>query len=245
MCGRATAIIPRDTLARLVDVDEVEAPELPISWNVAPTQLVYAVATSSNGTRKLRALKWGLVPSWAKDPRIGSRLINARAETLHERPAYRYLISSRRALLPVSGFYEWRRPAPGEPGAKQPFYFYRGDGQPLVFAGLWDIWYDAEGVAMRTCTIITTTANANLAPVHHRMPVIVGPHDWDEWLKPGPLPPRRLVELLVPASNELLDGYLVGPAVNSARNDGPKLVEPAEKSCPGAPAALACYSSPK
>jgi len=225
VCGRTTSTTPRDILARLLDVDEVEAPELPARWNVTPTQPVYAVAISSTGARKLRALKWGLIPSWAKDPRIGSRLINARAETLDQRPAYRSLLASRRALLPVSGFYEWRRPEPGEPATKWPFYFYRADGQPLVFAGLWDIWYDAEGRPIRTCTIVTTAANSTMASVHHRMPVILARHDWDEWLKPGPLSPSHLAGLLVPAPDELLDGYPVGPAVSSARNDGPELIE--------------------
>jgi putative SOS response-associated peptidase YedK len=140
VCGRTTSTFRTDTLARLLDIDEVDAPELPISWNVAPTQPIYAVATSSNGARKLRALRWGLLPSWARDPRIGARLINARSETLVQRPAFRSLVGTRRALLPVSGFYEWRRPEPGSPAPKQPFYFHRADGEPLVFAGLWDLW---------------------------------------------------------------------------------------------------------
>jgi putative SOS response-associated peptidase YedK len=140
VCGRTTSTTPRDTLAQLLDVDEVDTPELPISWNVAPTQPVYAVATSSSGTRKLRALRWGLVPSWTQDPRIGAKLINARSDTLAQRPAFRPNVSTRRALLPVSGFYEWRRPQPGNSSLKQPFYFHRADDEPLVFAGLWDLW---------------------------------------------------------------------------------------------------------
>ena len=262
MCGRTTSTTSRDTLARLLDVDDVEAPELPISWNVAPTQPVYAVATSSNGSRKLRALRWGLVPSWAKDPRIGARLINARAETLTSRPAFRSLVKTRRALLPVSGFYEWRRPRPGiastsattgnvfpvaeqnlgspttslfdgngsnVPGgsARQPFYFCRADGEPLVFAGLWDLWVDAEGQPLRSCTIITTTANELLAPVHHRMPVIMPPAAWDEWLRPAPLGAHRLAELLAPAPDNLLTAHPVGASVNSVRNDDPALIAPA------------------
>jgi putative SOS response-associated peptidase YedK len=147
-----------------------DSPELPISWNVAPTQPVYAVATSSSGTRKLRALRWGLVPSWTRDPRIAARLINARSETLGQRPAFRSLVSTRRALLPVSGFYEWRRPDPGGSSLKQPFYFQRADGKPLVFAGLWDLWLDAQGRPLRSCTILTVAANKTMAPVHHRMP---------------------------------------------------------------------------
>ena len=226
MCGRTTSTTPRDTLARLLDVDEVDAPELPISWNVAPTQPVYAVATSSTGARKLRALRWGLIPSWAKDPRIGARLINARSETLAERPAFRSLVGTRRALLPVSGFYEWRRPEPGSPTSKQPFYFYRADGEPLVFAGLWDLWHDAEGRPLLSCTIITTAANKTIAPVHHRMPVVLPRNAWDEWLRPGPLGQARLYELLAQAPDDLLEIHPVATAVNSARNNGPELIMP-------------------
>lgn len=225
MCGRTTSTIPRDTLARVLEVDEVEAPELPISWNVAPTQPVYAVAVSSGGARRLRAMRWGLVPSWAKDPRVGSRLINARSETLTKKPAFRPLLRARRALVPVTGFYEWRRPQPGEAAGKQPFYFHSADDEPLVLAGLWDLWRDAEGAALRTCTIITTAANRTMAPVHHRMPVVVDRRDWQEWLRPEPLRPGRLEELLVPAPEGVLDAYPVSTAVNKASNDGPQLLE--------------------
>ncbi len=227
MCGRTTSTISRDTLARVLEVDEVQAPELPISWNVAPTQAVYAVAVSSGGARRLRAVRWGLVPSWAKDPRAGNRLINARAETLAQKPALRPLLSARRALVPVTGFYEWRRPQPGEAPGKQPFYFHAADGAPVVLAGLWDVWRDAEGAALRTCTIITTAANRTMAPVHHRMPVVVAHDNWQEWLRPEPLRPGRLEELLVPAPEGILDAYPVGTAVNKASNDGPHLLEKA------------------
>ncbi|MGA3221498.1 MAG: SOS response-associated peptidase [Acidimicrobiales bacterium] len=229
MCGRTTSTIPRDTLARILEIDEVEAPELPISWNVAPTQPVYTVAKSAGGARRLRALRWGLVPSWAKDPRVGSRLINARSETLAKRPAFRSLVRARRALVPVSGFYEWRRATPGDQAGKQPFYFHRADDRPLVLAGLWDLWLDAESRPLRTCTIITTVANRTMAPVHHRMPVVVAADSWEEWLRPEPLRPSRLSELLAPAPNDLLDTYPVTTAVNKAGNDGPELVLPIEK----------------
>ncbi len=226
MCGRATSTTARDTLARLLDVEQVVAPELPFSWNVAPTQPVYAVATSSGGARKLRALRWGLVPSWAKDQRIGVRLINARSETLTTRPAFSSLIRTRRALVTVSGFYEWRRPAPGLPSGKQPFYFHRCDRQPLVFAGLWDIWHDAEGQPLRSCTILTTAANKTMVPVHHRMPVVLPQSAWDEWLCPGPLARTRLDELLAPGPDELLQASPVSAAVNDTRTDGPELIVP-------------------
>jgi putative SOS response-associated peptidase YedK len=220
-----TSTTPRNTLVELLAVDEVGTPELPFSWNVAPTQLVYAVATSAGGARKLRALRWGLVPSWADDQRIGSRMINARCESLREKPAFRSLISTRRVLMPVSGFYEWRRPLPGAPGLKQPFYFHREGGAPLVFAGLWDLWLDREGRPLRTCTIITTASNKTLAPVHGRMPVIIPPEAWEEWLRPGQAQ-GILDELLVPAPDDLLEAHPVGTTVNNAANDGAHLILP-------------------
>ena len=224
MCGRTTSTHSRDYLARLLDVDEVSAPELPTSWNVAPTQLVYAVVGSSDGLRSLRALRWGLVPNWAKDPRVGARLINARAETITTRPAFRSLVNTHRALLPVSGFYEWRQ-SPRVKGKGQPFYFQEPDGEPVVFAGLWDQWSDAEGGPTGTCTIITTKANKIMAPVHHRMPVLLPRKHWDLWLHPGPFDPR-LNEMLVSAADVLLEAHPVGTFVNYTTNDGPELVMP-------------------
>jgi putative SOS response-associated peptidase YedK len=151
--------MPRDTLVRLLRVDVVEAPELAISWNVAPTQPVYAAVGTQEGTRVLRGLRWGLVPSWAKDPRIGGRLINARSETVTQRPAFRAAIRTQRALLPVSGFYEWRRPEPGARAAKQPYYFHRADGGPLVFAGSTpEPGQPNRAVATASCTSRTTAA---------------------------------------------------------------------------------------
>lgn len=226
VCGRMTATTPKDALARLLDVDEVGPDDLPASWNVAPTQPIYAVSSSSAGARRLRALRWGLIPSWAKDPRIGSRLINARSETLSQRPAFRSLVGTRRALVPASGFYEWRRHGPGRSSPRQPFYFHRPDGEPLVFAGLWDLWLDAEERPLRSCTIITTVANKTMGPVHNRMPVVLSGENWAEWLCPGPLRRERLAELLTPAPEGLLSAYPVSTAVNKAVNDGPELIEP-------------------
>jgi putative SOS response-associated peptidase YedK len=226
VCGRMTATTPKDALARLLEVDEVGAADLPPSWNVAPTQPIYAVSSSSAGARRLRALRWGLIPSWAKDPRIGARLINARSETVSQRPAFRSLIGTRRALVPASGFYEWRRRGPRAGSPKQPFYFQRPDGEPLVFAGLWDLWLDAEERPLRSCTIITTAANKTMAPVHSRMPVVLSRENWAEWLYPGPLRRERLAELLTPAPEGLLSAYPVSTAVNKALNDGPELIAP-------------------
>ena len=159
-------------------------------------------------------------------PAAGAKLINARAETLTRRPTFRSLVERRRALVPASGFYEWRRPGPDNGNYKQPFYFQRADTGPLVFAGLWDLWQDAEGLPLRSCTIITTSANQMMAPVHHRMPLVLAPENWDEWLRPGPLRTARLAELAVPPPDELLTAYPVGNKVNKALNDGPDLIEP-------------------
>ena len=226
MCGRTASALSRDEAAHLLDVDQVDAPELPKRWNVAPTQELYVAAITSDGSRKLRALRWGLVPSWADDPTIGSRLINARAETLTSKPAFRPLINRRRALIAVSGFYERRRAEPGDKGRRQPYYFHGPSGEPLVFAGLWDIWYDAEGRALRTFTIITTEANNAVTAVHHRMPVILIPGAWEEWLSPASLSAHRLEALLAPAPDDRLSFHRVGTAVNSTKNDGPELVLP-------------------
>jgi putative SOS response-associated peptidase YedK len=231
VCGRTTSTASRDSLAQLLDVDEVDAPELPVSWNVAPTQPVYSVRTRSSGARKLEALRWGLVPRWANDTRIGAKLINARSETLSDKPAFRSLLMSHRVLLPFSGFYEWRRPRYGPGKRSQPFYFHRSDGQPLVFAGLWDLWLGPEDQPLRSCTIITTKANVTMAPVHHRMPVILPRRAWDEWTRPGAIGPQRLERLLVPAPDDLLVAHPVGPGVNNANHNGVELVAPVPPAC--------------
>ena len=222
MCGRTTNTLPRDQLAELLDVAQVEAPELPVSWNVAPTQPLYVMGAGPDGSRKLKAFRWGLVPSWSKDP--GSAFINARAETLSEKPAFRSSLRSKRAIVPISGFYEWYRPPAGEKAAKQPFYFQAANCAPLAVAALWDVWRGAEGTELRTVALVTTEANETMRPVHHRMPAILAADTWDEWLHRGPLEVRRRAELLVPAPDGLLDRWEVGPAVNSVKNDGPDLV---------------------
>ncbi len=226
MCGRTTSTTPGDRLARLLDVDRVDTPELPLRWNVAPTQPVYAVIADQRGARTLSSLRWGLVPHWAADVRIGSRLINARGETAAQRPAFRDAIRDRRTALVFDGFYEWRRPGAGEKGRAQPFYFYPTNRRPVAFAGLWDTWYDAEGQALRTCTIVTTAANATMAPVHHRMPVVLPSDTLDEWLRPAPLRPSRLLELLQPPPQDVINCHMVSTAVNSSRNEGPDLIAP-------------------
>ncbi|MGH9105551.1 MAG: SOS response-associated peptidase [Acidimicrobiales bacterium] len=224
MCGRTTSTMSRDLVAKMLQVDQVQTEELPARWNIAPTQPVYGAVTARSTQRQLRSLRWGLVPNWARDLRAGSRMINARAETLAQRPAYREALMTRRALLPFSGFYEWQKSGLDRAGPVQPFYFHCRGGEPLVFAGLWDTWCGAEGQKTETCTIITTPANKFMAPVHNRMPAILSPNDWDEWLLPGPLSAQRAEHLLAPAPEGLLVAYPVGLAVNDVRNDSPELV---------------------
>ncbi|HTW08047.1 MAG TPA: SOS response-associated peptidase [Acidimicrobiales bacterium] len=224
MCGRTTSTISRDEVAELLDVDEVATPELPPRWNVAPAQQVYAVVPTRYGQRRLGALSWGLVHKRAGRT-VAGRLINARAETLAVRPAFRSLVESHRALLIFSGFYEWQRAGAGR-GRSQPYYFYRGDGAALVFAALWDMFVGPDGQRLGCCAIITTCANAVMAPVHSRMPAILGPGDWEEWTSRRPLSPGRLEGLLRPVRCDVLAAHPVGPAVNSVLNDGPGLVLP-------------------
>jgi putative SOS response-associated peptidase YedK len=218
MCGRFVAATPLPVLAERFGVDEVRVRELPPSWNVAPTDPVPAVV-DRNGRRLLGTLRWGLVPSWAPDPSGAARMINARAETVATKPAFREALRRRRCLIPADGFYEWRR----RNGRKEPVLLAAADGSPLAFAGLWDVWRrDAQRLA--TCTIVTTTANRVVGAVHDRMPVILAPDAWDLWLDPGCTDPRRLTALLVPAADDALVVRPADPRVNDVRNNGPELL---------------------
>ena len=227
MCGRYVSSLPPAALASHLDVEEVKADELPPSWNVAPTDVVYAAATNKEGVRQLGTFKWGLVPSWAKDPSIGSRMINARAETLLEKSAFKKAFATRRCLIPADGFYEWLK---REGKKKQPVFIRRRDGAPMVFAGLWEVWKDRsdpDAEWLRTCTIITTDANPLITPVHDRMPMLLERDAWAAWLDRSNDDTASLMDLLVPPPAEVLELWPVGDRVNSVRNNGPELVEPA------------------
>jgi len=217
MCGRFVSLTEPDFLARLFEVDEDrQAAEVGANPNVAPTEQVRAVA-EHDGRRVLVTLVWGLVPRWSKDRRGASKLINARAETLTERPAYREAFTRRRCLLPADGYYEW---IPQPDGARAPYLVTRRDGAPLALAGLWDVWRDpADPTAppLRTCTIVTTSTNDALAPLHHRMPVVLERGDWDDWLDRDVRDPATLTHLLRPAAEHLLHYRPVSAAVNDAR----------------------------
>jgi len=233
MCGRYVAATPPDELAKYFGA-AAPPPDLTLApnHNVAPTQTVYAVR-ERDGARSLDALHWGLVPFWAKDPKIGNRMINARAETVATKNAFRVALTRRRCIIPADGFYEWRRLEGSK--HKQPMFISRPDGEPFAFAGLWEQWRDkdspdeeGEPFELHSCTIITCEANEAMAKVHDRMPVVLPPGAWDLWLDPAISDAEAATSLLVPAPPSLIRMHPVSTEVNSARNNGAHLIEPAE-----------------
>jgi len=233
VCGRYVQISSPTLLAEHFDVDEVVTTTLDPDYNVAPRDDVYGVVERERGTRVLESLRWGLVPSWADDLKIGDRMINARAETLAEKPAYQRAFARRRCILPADGFYEWRAlPKQGSARArKQPMFIHRRDGEPLAFAGLWDTWRDPadrESPWIVSCVIVTTRANEMLAPIHDRMPVVLPDAAWSTWLDPVERDLDRLARLLVPAPSDWFEAFPVSTRVNKADHNGPDLVEPVE-----------------
>jgi putative SOS response-associated peptidase YedK len=222
MCGRFTSQTPAADLAEWFGADEVVAPDLGARFNVAPTDEVYAVAESSaDGTRRLGTFRWGLIPFWSKDAKGGAKMINARAESLLDKPAFRRSFERRRCIVHADGFYEWE----AVPGAtrKQPWHFRRRDEGVLAFAGLWDAWRprpDSDEGRIVSCTIVTTVANEVVRPLHDRMPVVLPAEAWDEWLDPANHDLDDLRALLVPAPDDLLARTPANPAVNDVRNDG-------------------------
>lgn len=229
MCGRFTQLRPWSELVELYRITfDLQPLNIPARYNVAPSQDVPVVRQGpalgqgkDGGSRELRLMRWGLVPSWAKDIKIGYRTINARAETVHMLPAFRAAFRQRRCLVVADGFYEWRQqPA----GAKQPYYITLPERRPFAFAGLWEQWRDAEGRDIESCTIIVTAASEALRPIHDRMPVILEPDAFDLWLDTG----RSLEEtrtLFAPYGGELAM-WPVSRTVNSVRNDVPDCIAP-------------------
>ncbi len=220
MCGRYTLATPVERLSEEFGFENSSV-ELPQSYNVAPTQGVAAVL-EEDGERHLEMLRWGLIPPWADDPQIGSRMINARSETAPEKPSFRRAFRERRCLIPADGFYEWQRTN----GAKQPFYIHMEDGRPFAFAGLWESWGKGGEGEVRTCVILTTEANAVVGEIHERMPVIVAPDAYDVWLDPAS-ERDELTGLLVPYPEDGMEAYPVSRFVNSPSNNDPRCVEPA------------------
>lgn len=216
MCGRFVQRSSAKKIAKKFNVEE--APPLAERFNVAPSQSVLAVREAPDG-REASFLKWGLVPRWAKDAAIGNRLINARSETIAEKPSFREAFARRRCLVPADGFYEWSRRG----DRKRPFYFQMKDGELFAIAGLWERW-EGEGGPLETCTLLTTEANELLAPYHDRMPVIVRPEDYDLWLDVG-VKGAGLLNLLRPYPHEEMGAYAVSPLVNNPSNNDPRCVE--------------------
>lgn len=223
MCGRFSLTRgDRDDLENAFRVRLPPGTAWEPRYNIAPTQEVLAVLEDEQG-RRVERLRWGLIPSWAQDPRIGNRLINARAETLFEKPAFREAARRRRCLIVADGFYEWQKRPDGR---KIPFYIRRQDGGVFGMAGIWEEWRSPEGSVLRTCAIITTEANERLRPIHNRMPAILLPQGYDAWLDPHNHRAAELLSLLRPYPAEELEGFPVSRWVNRAEYDGPECVRP-------------------
>jgi putative SOS response-associated peptidase YedK len=220
MCGRFTLTVDPDELQQRFGLSQPPPADLAPRYNIAPSQAVAVVANAPE--RKLELFQWGLIPSWAKDPKIGNKLINARAETLAEKPAFRTALKRRRCLVVADGFYEWKK----LDGRKQPMYIQLKDGRPFAFAGLWEVWRSPEGEPLKTCTIITTEPNTLLEDIHNRMPAILPPEAYDVWLAPGELSADAALPLLRPYDAAEMRAVPVSTRVNSPSDDSPELVLP-------------------
>jgi len=225
MCGRYVRRTPLQNVIDLFSALPEEGGSLNDSprYNIAPTQDVVAVRLDRQGQRRLANLRWGLIPAWAQDAAIGNRMINARAETVAEKPAYRAAFRTRRCLLPADGFYEWK--ADGK--RKQPFFIHRADSAPFGFAGLWERWEKGES-PVQSCCVLTTEPNTLMKGIHNRMPVILRPEDYARWLDPR-TPAAELEKLMVPLSGEDLEAYPVDTRVNNPRNEGEECMKRAEQ----------------
>jgi len=226
MCGRYTVTSAPEAIRALFRYEE--RPNFPPRYNIAPTQPI-AIVRLMEGQRQFVLMRWGLLPSWVKDPKTFTLLINARAESVCEKPAFRAAMKRRRCLIPADGFYEWKPVA----GRKQPYYVHAKSGEPLAFAGLWETWTGPNGEELDTATIITTDANHTLRHIHDRMPVIVPPEAFDLWLDTNTVDARTAEAILRPAPDDLLDAYPVSTAVNRTANDNAKLIAPVAPGAPG------------
>ncbi|MEA5448704.1 SOS response-associated peptidase [Leptolyngbya sp. CCNP1308] len=224
MCGRFSLNQTGDDLANAFDLRP--SPPVGPRYNIAPSQpIATVVATTENPEPYFDFRLWGLIPSWAKDPAIGSRMINARAETVVEKPSFRAAFKRRRCLILADGFYEWQAISGSK--TKQPHYIFLRDRQPFAFAGLWEHWSDpTSGGELQTCTILTTTPNELMEPIHNRMPVILAPDDYAAWLDPDYYQPQALQDMLRPYDDAAMDRYPVSTVVNKPQNDSPDCIEP-------------------
>ncbi len=220
MCGRFVQAGPVAVYASMFDAEGWRDSPAP-RYNLAPTQPLLA-CRERDGRRELRPLRWGLVPHWSKGPDSRYSMINARAETVHRKPAYRGPFRSQRCLIPAETFYEWR---PG-PQGRQPYAIRMKSHEPFAFAGLWDAWQAADGSLLESCTLIVTDANALVRPIHDRMPVILPAETWARWLDPGFRDVEALGGMLRPFDADRMEAYPVSPRVNSPSHEGPELLEP-------------------
>lgn len=220
MCGRYTLYAHEDDLARLFEAETFPLTE---RYNIAPTQMVPVLIERGDGQRELTSMRWGLVPHWVKDAAdFKLNLFNARSETAAEKPSFRDAMRSGRCLIPASGFYEWRT----EDGNKQPYFIKRQDGQPMAFAGLYSVWTKGSE-PLTSCTILTTDATGAMTELHHRVPVILEPDEWDCWLDKQQVDPHEVEDLLDAPDDGLLTWYAVDRRVGNARVDDAELLNPA------------------
>jgi putative SOS response-associated peptidase YedK len=236
VCGRFVSASTPERIAAYFGA-EASLESLGDNFNVAPTNDIYAVVTNRDGLREVQAFHWGLIPTWAKDRKIGQRMINARGETLTEKPAFKGVFKKYRCIVPMDGFYEWAAGVEGGPVTKQgklakrPHFIHRVDDEPLAVAGLWSMWRDREAGAaepwLHSATIITTSANDMMVPIHNRMPVLLPKAMWEMWLDPTNDHVEILSQLLVPAPENVLTMHQVSTEVNNVRNRGTGLIEPA------------------
>ena len=228
MCGRYAFFSPAEAVKRTFALDLL--PALAPRYNIAPTQSVPAVRVAEEGRRTLVMLHWGLVPHWAKERAIGNRMINARCETLAEKPAYREAFRRRRCLVLADGWYEWQ----AAPGGKLPWFVRLRDPSPIAFAGLWERWKDPAGELLESCTIVTTDASESIKKIHDRMPVVLPEQSWDRWMDPAYSDTDALSKTLGPYDPKALKAWTVSRQVNAPKNEGAKLIEPEGSGAVGA-----------
>lgn len=219
MCGRFDLHLPKELLEEIFGISITL--DLRPRYNISPTQEIAVIRTNPDRIRQLDLLRWGLIPPWAKDPVIGSRMINARSETVHEKPTFRSAFKHRRCVIPANGFYEWKEAE----GRKKPLYVKMKDNNPMIFAGLWDNWKPEEGEEIESCSILTTSSNDLITPLHDRMPVILDIKDVDLWLDPHITVPEPLKSLFKPYPSVKMEIYPVSDMVNSPKYDGPQCIE--------------------
>ncbi len=220
MCGRFVITSAPEAIRRMLGYEE--QPNFPPRYNIAPTQPV-PVVTAEHGMRHFQLMRWGLIPSWVKDPKQFALLINARLEGIVDKPSFRGAMKYRRGLIPADGFYEWQK----QGKAKQPFFIRARHGEPFSFAALYETYTDKDGGEIDTAAIVTTSANATLAPIHERMPVIVPPENRDAWLDCNGVSAKQAAALAGRAPDDFLEAIPVSPLVNSVKNDSPDNLAPA------------------